>query len=288
MSAWRADDRRCCADGDHRGTSRVDGLDDFGVVDPLQVDGGDAEVAVAELALNDDQRDAFARHLHRVRVAQLMRGEASPHTGPRGDAAQFGTCTAGSPWASAGAPVDDAEQRTDGQGDAGVEPRLELLPAPSRPCRPRGVVRPCRDGPAASRGGGPDRAHRARALRRCEARRATARPLGRAVADRAVGRRGRASPRRSLRRWAGQPGSAGPYCVEDGRREIRAWSPASGADRQHRALGSPPPPRQGVRVRARSESASHRSQALRDRSFRQGATAKRTVVRMPGAPQSHG
>jgi hypothetical protein len=39
----------------------VDGIDDLGVVDALEVDRGDAGVAVAELALNDDQWDAFAR-----------------------------------------------------------------------------------------------------------------------------------------------------------------------------------------------------------------------------------
>jgi hypothetical protein len=41
----------------------VDRLDDLGVVDALEVDAGDAEVAVAELALDDDQRNAFARQL---------------------------------------------------------------------------------------------------------------------------------------------------------------------------------------------------------------------------------
>jgi hypothetical protein len=49
----------------------VDGFDDFGVVDALWMDRGDAEVAVAELALDDDQRHAFAEHLDRVCVAQL-------------------------------------------------------------------------------------------------------------------------------------------------------------------------------------------------------------------------
>jgi hypothetical protein len=38
----------------------VDGVDDLAVVDALQVDGGDAEVGVAELALDDVERDAFA------------------------------------------------------------------------------------------------------------------------------------------------------------------------------------------------------------------------------------
>jgi hypothetical protein len=32
----------------------VDGVDDLGVVDALEVDGGDAEVAVTQLALDDD------------------------------------------------------------------------------------------------------------------------------------------------------------------------------------------------------------------------------------------
>jgi hypothetical protein len=32
----------------------VDGVDDFGAVDALQVDRGDAEVCVSELALDDD------------------------------------------------------------------------------------------------------------------------------------------------------------------------------------------------------------------------------------------
>jgi hypothetical protein len=42
------------ADRDHRRASGVDGLDDLAAVDALQVDAGDAEVAVSELALNDD------------------------------------------------------------------------------------------------------------------------------------------------------------------------------------------------------------------------------------------
>src|SRR5215207_4181744 len=34
-------------DGDHRGATRVDGVDDLGVIDALEVDRGDAEVGVA-------------------------------------------------------------------------------------------------------------------------------------------------------------------------------------------------------------------------------------------------
>ena len=68
----------------------MDGVDDFGVVDALQVDRGDAEVAVAELALDDDERDAFAGHLDGVGVAQLVWCEAATHAGGLGGSGQVG------------------------------------------------------------------------------------------------------------------------------------------------------------------------------------------------------
>jgi hypothetical protein len=40
---------------------------------------------VAELALDDDQRDALTRHLDGVGVAEPMRSETSPDAGLRGD-----------------------------------------------------------------------------------------------------------------------------------------------------------------------------------------------------------
>src|SRR5687768_16662470 len=43
------------ADWDHRRASGMDGLDDLAAVDALEVDGRDAEVAVSELTLDDDQ-----------------------------------------------------------------------------------------------------------------------------------------------------------------------------------------------------------------------------------------
>lgn len=64
---------------DHRGGSRVDGVDDLRAADALQVDRCDAEIRVSELALDDDQRHALMRHLHSVRVTELMRRETSPH-----------------------------------------------------------------------------------------------------------------------------------------------------------------------------------------------------------------
>src|SRR3954452_14535896 len=69
--------------GDHRRAAGMDGVDDLGVVDALQIDRGDAEVAVAELALDDDQRHAFAGHLDGMRVPQLVRREAPTHPASR-------------------------------------------------------------------------------------------------------------------------------------------------------------------------------------------------------------
>jgi hypothetical protein len=68
----------------------VDGVDDFGVVDALEVDAGDAEVAVTQLALDDDERHALMSHLDRVGMAELVWREASPHAGSRRCAAQLG------------------------------------------------------------------------------------------------------------------------------------------------------------------------------------------------------
>jgi hypothetical protein len=51
----------------------VDGVDDLGEVDGLRVDGGDPEARVPELALDDDQRDAFPSHPDGVGVAKPVR-----------------------------------------------------------------------------------------------------------------------------------------------------------------------------------------------------------------------
>jgi hypothetical protein len=59
----------------------VNGVDDLGVVDSPQVRRGDPHVGVAELALDDEQRDTFAGHLDRVRVPQLVRRESTANAG---------------------------------------------------------------------------------------------------------------------------------------------------------------------------------------------------------------
>ena len=85
-------------------------LDDFGVVDALEVDRGDAEVAVAELALNDDERHAFASHLDGVGVAQLMRGEPSADTRGRRGAPKLSSSGGGRPLATTRPAVENTEQ----------------------------------------------------------------------------------------------------------------------------------------------------------------------------------
>ena len=72
-------------DGHHGRASGVDGFDDFAAIDALQVDRGDAEVGMAELALYDVERDAFAGHLDGVGVPQLVRREAAADTGVGGE-----------------------------------------------------------------------------------------------------------------------------------------------------------------------------------------------------------
>jgi hypothetical protein len=56
----------------------------------LEVDGRDTEVAVPELALDDDQRYAFASHLDGVGVPKLVWGEAAPYSCRGGSAPQLG------------------------------------------------------------------------------------------------------------------------------------------------------------------------------------------------------
>jgi hypothetical protein len=50
----------------------MDGVDDLGAVDPLQVDRRDAEVRMPKLSLDDDERHALVRHLDGMRVTELM------------------------------------------------------------------------------------------------------------------------------------------------------------------------------------------------------------------------
>jgi hypothetical protein len=64
----------------------VNGVDDLGAVDSLQVDARDPEVGVPELSLDDHERNALVCHLNGVGVPELVRSEPPPDTGGRGDA----------------------------------------------------------------------------------------------------------------------------------------------------------------------------------------------------------
>ena len=115
---------------EHGCSSRVDGVDDFVVVDALEIDAGDAEVGVSELALDHVERDPFAGHLYGMSVTQLMRREAAAYSGVRGESAQVATDGGGCPWASAGLSGNHAEQRADGKLNSCVQPGTKLFPAP--------------------------------------------------------------------------------------------------------------------------------------------------------------
>jgi hypothetical protein len=52
------------------------GLDDLCIVDALPVERRDAEIAVAQLTLDDDERHALPRELDGMGVPELVRGEA--------------------------------------------------------------------------------------------------------------------------------------------------------------------------------------------------------------------
>jgi hypothetical protein len=67
--------------GHHRRPPGVHRRDDLLGVDALQVNRGRAEVGVAELALDDVERHAFAGDFDGVGVAQLMRRKTPPHIG---------------------------------------------------------------------------------------------------------------------------------------------------------------------------------------------------------------
>ena len=187
-----------------------------------------------ELALDDVQRHALAGELQGVRVAQLVRRKPAPDAGAGGDPPKLGADGGARPRSSAGRAVDDAQQRPDRQS-ARAPATGRSCPSPTRPCRPHAGGRPCRGGPAATRAARRGRARRARAPPGCAARRARARRSSRAAASRAGRRWCAASRPRSHRPWVGRPGSGCPCSAADGRRDSRAWSPASDAGPPRRA-----------------------------------------------------
>jgi hypothetical protein len=107
-----------------------DGLDDLAAVDPLQVDRGDAEIRVSQLSLDDVQRHPLAGHLDHMGVAQLVRREAAPDTGPQRQVPKLRADGRARPRASPCLAFDGTEERADGQPEPYLEPGAQLIPAP--------------------------------------------------------------------------------------------------------------------------------------------------------------
>ena len=84
-----------------------------------------------ELALYDQERDPLARHLHSVRMSQLVGCESAPDSGGQGGPMQLGTDAGRRAWPPAGRAAQNAKERADRQGPAQLEPRIELLLMPS-------------------------------------------------------------------------------------------------------------------------------------------------------------
>src|SRR4051794_5798387 len=85
---------------------------------------------MSQLALDDDQRDALARHLDDEGVAELVGCEAPPDASARRGVAQSLAGRGRRPAAAPGRAGERAEQRADRQPDADVEPLLQSLPGP--------------------------------------------------------------------------------------------------------------------------------------------------------------
>jgi len=85
---------------------------------------------VTELALDDDERHAFARHLDRVRVAKLVRREPPTNPGVGRDPRELRTHSGRRQMTAARRAIDHAQQRPHGQLASELEPGLQLLPRP--------------------------------------------------------------------------------------------------------------------------------------------------------------
>jgi len=88
----------------------VNGVDDFGVVDPAQVHRRDPEICVPELALYDQQRDTLAGHLDGVSMSQLVRRNPSANAGGIGRGVELDADPGGRTRPTAGRAPQHAEQ----------------------------------------------------------------------------------------------------------------------------------------------------------------------------------
>jgi hypothetical protein len=86
---------------------------------------------VSELALDHDQRNALMRHLDCVRMTELVRREPTSYPRRSGCVMQLLLRRRGLPTPAGGWPVDHAQQRSDRELAADLEPRAELFPGPA-------------------------------------------------------------------------------------------------------------------------------------------------------------
>ena len=110
---------------------------------PLQVRGRDAEGALAELALDDEQPGALARELGCVGVPKLVGARLPPEASMHDSSSQVRSGRGSRPGGVAGRTVDNAEQRPNGHPLAQLERSPNrLIAAPSwstGSCRVRGA-----------------------------------------------------------------------------------------------------------------------------------------------------
>ena len=93
----------------HGGSAFVDSVDDLGVIDAAQVHRRHAQIGMPQLALNDGDRDPFARHLDRVSVPELMWSEPATNTSTHGRRAQLLPCGGRRPRPTCGPTVQYAQ-----------------------------------------------------------------------------------------------------------------------------------------------------------------------------------
>jgi hypothetical protein len=93
----------------------MDRVDDLGVVNPLEVDAGDPQIAMAELSLDSHQWHALVRELDGVRMPQLRRREPPADARPFRCATQLFASRGGVPAPFGGGAVDYADSAPAGR-----------------------------------------------------------------------------------------------------------------------------------------------------------------------------
>jgi hypothetical protein len=109
----------------------MNGVDDFGVVDASQIGGGNSEVRMPKLTLNHHQRNSLPGYLNSVSVPELMRREPTPDPCRGRGVMELRSDPGRTAVTPARGSVQDAEERTDRQALAQLNPWLQLLPGPA-------------------------------------------------------------------------------------------------------------------------------------------------------------